>query len=162
VPSLRDVRDRAAALAADPPQRVVQRDTFFAVPHGRLKVREMDGRAELIAYDRPNHRGLRTSSYSRVPCADPAALVEALARVLPRRGVVVKRREVFLAGRTRIHLDEVEGLGAFVELEVVLADGEPDAAGETEARELMTRLGIDPDALVAEAYIDLIDPAPEA
>ena len=71
-------------------------------------------------------------------------------------GRVVKQRTLYLAGRTRIHLDRVEGLGDFVELEVVLEDGESAAAGMREAEDLMARLGIDPSALVEGAYVDLL------
>ena len=60
-------------------------------------------------------------------------LVETLAGVLKTRGVVTKRREVFLIGRTRVHLDDVKGLGTFVELEVVLGDDEPPGNGAGEA-----------------------------
>jgi predicted adenylyl cyclase CyaB len=76
---------------------------------------------------------------------------------VPVRGRVVKRRELVIVGRTRVHLDEVEGLGAFVELEVVLGEGEPVDAGTREAHELMDRLGIPRDSLVPGAYIDLLE-----
>jgi predicted adenylyl cyclase CyaB len=82
-----------------------------------------------------------------------------MACVLPVRGVVVKHREVFLVGRTRIHLDRVENLGSFVELEVVLADGESLEAGRDEARELLTLLAIPEGDLVPDAYIDLLEHA---
>ena len=67
-----------------------------------------------------------------------------------------KQRTLFLAGRTRIHLDSVEGLGCFLELEVVLSDDEPVEAGIREAHELMERLGVERSQLVEEAYVDLL------
>jgi adenylate cyclase class IV len=73
------------------------------------------------------------------------------------RGQVRTRREVFIVGRTRVHLDEVERLGSFVELEVVLEDGEPSQAGEADAQALMRALGLAPGALVPDAYIDLLE-----
>jgi len=79
-----------------------------------------------------------------------------LARALGVRGVVDKRRELFMIGRTRVHLDEVHGLGHFLELEVVLGDAEPAAGGEREAHELLAKLGVPAAALVAPAYIDLL------
>jgi len=152
------LRTRAAAVASGVPQVIEQADTFFSVPRGRLKVRAFaDGSGELIAYERGNEHGPKPSTYTRVACADAAALCEALARVLPLRGVVVKHREVFLVGRTRIHLDRVENLGSFVELEVVLADGEPLEAGRREAQELLTLLAIPERDLVPAAYIDLLE-----
>jgi predicted adenylyl cyclase CyaB len=71
--------------------------------------------------------------------------------------VVRKRRLLYLVGRTRIHLDEVEGLGAFLELEVVLADGEEEAEGEVIARRLLADLGVRDEDRVAKAYIDLLE-----
>ena len=69
---------------------------------------------------------------------------------------MVKERTLFLVGRTRIHLDAVQGLGSFMELEVVLEDGETPEAGVREAHELMARLGIGPSQLVEVAYVDLL------
>ena len=152
------IRRRASAIASGPPQVINQIDTFFVVPHGRLKVRQFaDGSGELIAYTRPDQPGPKLSSYSIVPSDDAAALVEILAKLAKIRGRVVKSRELFLIGRTRVHLDEVESLGSFVELEVVLTDGEPIEAGTREADDLMDRLGIVRDALIREAYIDLLE-----
>jgi adenylate cyclase class IV len=152
------VRTRAAAISSGAPQLIDQRDTFFVVGRGRLKVRAFaDGSGELIAYERANERGPKQSAYTRAECRDAAALCEALARVLPVRGVVTKRRELFTAGRTRIHLDRVEQLGSFVELEVVLVDGESPEAGEREAVALLKSLAIAESDLVSDAYIDLLE-----
>ncbi len=160
VAALDIIRTRAKSLASGPGEVLNQIDTFFVVPCGRLKVREFsDGSGELISYDRPNQAGPKESAYSRFACQNARALVETLGRVLPVRGVVVKRREVFLVGRTRVHLDQVEGLGLFVEFEVVLAPNEPAAAGEREAHELLGLLSIQEIDLVAGAYIDLIEEA---
>jgi len=150
------LRERALALADGPPELIVQTDTFFAVPSGRLKLRAFaDGGGELIFYERPDAAGPKTSRYGIAPVADAAALLAVLAAALPRRGVVRKERELLLAGRTRIHLDRVDALGDFLELEVVLAEGEDAAAGEAEARQLLRRLGIEDADLVSGAYIDL-------
>jgi adenylate cyclase class IV len=158
VDNLDAARTRAAAIASGAPQLIDQRDTFFVVARGRLKVRTFaDGSGELIAYERANERGPRQSTYTRAACSDAAALCEALARVLPVRGVVNKRRELFLAGRTRIHLDRVEQLGSFVELEVVLAEDESPEAGQREAHALLESLAISENELVPDAYIDLLD-----
>jgi predicted adenylyl cyclase CyaB len=152
-----EVRQRASAIGS-PPQLLAQTDTFFVVPRGRLKLREFgDGSGELIAYERPNDMGPKESKYTVARVGDVRALSEALARSLGVKGRVVKRREVFLVGRTRVHLDQVENLGSFVELEVVLRDDESVNVGEREAFELMDRLGISPDDLVPDAYIDLLE-----
>jgi adenylate cyclase class IV len=157
--ALQPLRARIERLVASPPQVLEQTDTFFTVPRGRLKLREFaDGSGELIAYDRPDQPGPKQSVYFRWPCADARAASEALAAVLPVRGVIRKRREVFLIGRTRIHLDDVERLGCFVELEVVLGEGQSAEAGEQVARNLLAALEIPQTALVPGAYIDLAGP----
>jgi predicted adenylyl cyclase CyaB len=80
---------------------------------------------------------------------------EVLSRALGVRRVVRKRRTVFHVGRTRVHFDEVEGLGRFIELEVVLGPGEDEAAGATEAKCLMAALGIGEADLVEGAYAEM-------
>jgi adenylate cyclase class IV len=158
VQSLDAIRRVALALAQGAPEIIPQIDVFFVVPAGRLKLRKFaDGSGELIAYDRADRAGPKQSSYAVASCADADALCDALSRALTVRGCVVKRRELFLVGRTRVHLDEVEGLGTFVELEVVLRNEESSDSGEREARELMGRLGIAEECLVPTAYIDLLE-----
>jgi predicted adenylyl cyclase CyaB len=161
VPDLAPVRSKAVLLGAAPAETVHQRDVFFVVARGRLKVREFsDGSGELIAYERADREGPKVSAYERVACPDARALADTLAAVLPIRGKVVKRREVLLVGRTRVHLDQVEHLGSFVEIEVVMAPDELVEDGVREARELLQALGIPHDALVAGAYIDLQEAKP--
>lgn len=97
-----------------------QTDTYFHVPHGRLKLREIDGsHAELIQYDRPDVAGGRWSTYTRVSVGDPAGLTAALRDALGIRCIVKKVRAVYLYRSARIHVDEVDGLGTFLEFEVV-------------------------------------------
>ena len=158
VQSLDAIRRLVIALTPSPPELISQIDTFFVVPRGRLKVRQFtDGSGELIAYDRADQAGPKASSYKVVSCADANALCAVLSRLLAVRGRVVKRRELFLVDRTRVHLDDVEHLGTFVELEVVLRDEESIEDGRREASELMHRLGIAPESLVSSAYIDLLE-----
>ncbi|MBR9976098.1 MAG: class IV adenylate cyclase [Bacteroidetes bacterium] len=148
----------AEEIADVPPQQFTQEDTFFPVPHGRLKLREFaDGSGELIQYDRPDTEGPKTSAYALVRTDDPTTLKRALAVALGVRAVVRKTRTLLLCGRTRLHFDEVEGLGNFIELEVVLADGQSAAEGEAIAQALMKRLGIRPEDLLASAYVDMLE-----
>jgi predicted adenylyl cyclase CyaB len=152
------VQKRAAELSNASAVVLGQEDTFFRVPDGRLKLRVFpDGKGELIAYRRPDTAGPKTSEYFVYPTAHPARLEEVLSRALGVRGVVRKRRFLYLVGSTRIHLDEVEGLGSFLELEVVLADGQPEAEGDTIARRLLAHLGVRDEDRVAGAYIDLLE-----
>ncbi len=149
---------RVAAIADDGPTVLLQEDTFFPSPRGRLKLRRFEsGDGELIYYRRPDATEPEESSYVLSPAADPESLAAALGGALGVRGVVRKKRTLYRVGRTRVHLDEVEGLGDFLELEVVLAPGEGKEAGLAVARELADRLGIAAGDLVARAYIDLLE-----
>jgi predicted adenylyl cyclase CyaB len=158
VSDLAALRKRVVEVSASGSELLVQRDTFYAVPQGRLKLREFgDGTAELIYYERPDKAGPKTSKYTRAQISDAASTREVLGQVLETKAVVVKHREVFLAGMTRIHLDEVDGLGTFVEFEVVLTDDETDSDGERIVSVLMEQLGIRQEHLIERAYIDLLE-----
>lgn len=148
---------RAASIADEGPWIIEQDDTFFACPDGRLKLRDFgNGNGELIFYRRPDQAGPGQSEYRLTPTEDPDGLRAVLAEALGVSGRVRKRRTLYLADRTRIHLDHVEGLGDFLELEVVLADDEAVRVGEAEARFLMERLDVSDDDLVEVAYVDLL------
>jgi adenylate cyclase class IV len=162
-------RARAVAGGAEP-VLIEQDDSFYAVPHGRLKLRRFaDGSAELIHYTRADDSlAAKASDYVRVAVPDAAALHEALQRANGLVGRVVKQRWLLLAGATRIHLDRVEGLGDFIELEVVLREGQRDDEGRTIAEALMHELGLADAPRIAGAYRDLLhdsdgaDPQPDA
>lgn len=151
----------ACALAGSEPEIIEQDDSFFSVPHGRLKLRQFaDGSAELIHYQRADTDAAKASDYLRVPVAEPTSLREVLARGCGLKGRVRKRRWLLIVRRdgwhTRIHLDRVEGLGDFMELEVVLAEGQTDEAGAAEAESLMAALGLAMAQRSAGAYLDLM------
>jgi predicted adenylyl cyclase CyaB len=157
VRDLAALRKRVVEVSASGPELLVQRDTFYTVLQGRLKLREFgDGTAELIYYERPDKAGPKTSKYTRAQISDAASTHEALGQVLETKAVVAKQREVFLAGTTRIHLDEVDGLGTFVELEVELTEDETDSDGERMASVLMEQLGVRQGDLIEQAYVDLL------
>jgi homotetrameric cytidine deaminase len=162
----------ALALGADDRGEIAQIDTYFARARGRLKLREQEpGDAELIQYRRADTPGARESEYRRVPAGDAAALREALDAALGTLVVVRKRRRLLLHENVRIHLDEVDGLGTFVELEAVAETGaefsavaEPvaDLAAEhDEVSRLRAALEVSDDALVPESYSDLLLGGPE-
>ena len=79
-----------------------------------------------------------------------------LSRALGVRGVVRKERLLYIVGQTRVHLDNVAGLGSFVELEVVLRQGQSDAEGQMVARDLMAILDICEEDLLDRAYVDML------
>ena len=139
-----------------------QVDTYLRATSGRLKLREthsVEGNAvELIAYTRPDVLGTRLSDYRRVSVdrSESANLLAALRVALGQLVVVEKVRRVAILGRTRVHLDRVTGLGGFVELETVLAEGDDEATGRAEAAEVASLLGIDGLTPIAGSYGDLL------
>jgi homotetrameric cytidine deaminase len=148
---------RALALGAADEGELRQRDTYFAVRHGRLKLREEEpGGARLIGYARPDGAEARTSAYRLVETPDADGLRAALAAALDVRVVVVKRRRLLLWEGVRIHLDEVDGLGSFVELEAVAAEGSDLTREHELVARLRDELEIADDALVATGYADLL------
>jgi len=148
---------KAASMADSGPTRILQDDTFFACPNGRLKLRAFSAeQGELIFYKRADRTGPKESVYSIAPTASPDSLREVLSLAYGQIGRVRKTRTLFLARRTRIHLDRVDGLGDFLELEVVLSKGEPVEAGIEVAKDLLGLLGVSEESLVEGAYLDLL------
>jgi homotetrameric cytidine deaminase len=149
---------RCRALGASDEGVLEQRDTYFAGRHGRLKLRAQDGAgAELIAYRRPDNAEAEESAFIRAPAADPGLLLEALDAALGVTVVVVKQRRLFMWENVRIHLDDVEGLGTFIELEAMVGPGLNSAADAAEkVARLRSELAIADDALVAAGYSDLL------
>ena len=152
-----DLIGPAAAIADQGPTEILQDDTFFDCHAGRLKLRAFsNSQGELIFYRRSNQSGPKESYYVRTPTAAPDSLRETLTLAYGAVGRVRKHRTLFLAGRTRIHLDAVEDLGDFLELEVVLDDDEPLENGIREAHRLMQQLDVTPSQLIDRAYVDLL------
>jgi adenylate cyclase class IV len=167
---LRGVAQLAAEIGARYEGRLDQMDTYFNAARGRLKLRELthttpggqiSTSAELIRYQRPDKSGARVSMYERTELADPESCRVRLEEEVGVRGRVSKRRELWLLGATRIHLDQVEGLGMFVELETVTA-GTPAEADRLEHDRIAAALGLDSRPTVAGSYIDLVESLPPA
>lgn len=148
---------KSGLALADRTERLRQTDTFFNCANGRLKLREQ-GRAGafLIFYRRAGLKGPKASSYALVPLSDAKRTLKTLSSALGVKCKVIKKRLVCFAGRTRIHFDEVRGLGRFIELEVVMKPGEALSAGRREAEKLMLALGIKKGDLSSGAYADLL------
>lgn len=158
--SLKDVdRFRMAIerIVADQPRTIHQEDIFFNCESGRLKLRIFpDNTGELIWYRRPDGRGPKKSDYYIYPTTNPTLLRKTLSAALGETVTVRKTRHVYHIGQTRIHLDEVEGLGTFMELEVVLHPHQSEEEGRQIADDLMRRLSVGRSDLVACAYADLL------
>lgn len=136
---------------------IEQLDVFFRCPTGRLKLRHFaPDRGELIYYERADGTGPTLSRYVIAPTNAPSELECALSMAYGVAGRVKKTRHVYLVGQTRVHFDEVEGLGHFLELEVVLEEGQDPREGETIAASISEALGIAPEDRVDVAYVDLL------
>jgi predicted adenylyl cyclase CyaB len=157
IESVAALLEKACAVADQGPTVIAQDDTFFDCANGRLKLRAFsDSEGELIFYQRSNQAGPKESYYLRSPTSTPDSLRDVLTQAYGQAGRVLKRRTLLLVGRTRIHLDQVKDLGCFLELEVVLEEGESVEQGVTEAHTLMEKLGVTPSQLIEGAYVDLL------
>ena len=147
----------AAKLADGPPEMLDQVDTFFPVQHGYLKLRQLSAdRGELIHYLRPVQAGPKLSKYFLLPIDQPGEMRNLLVQALGIYGEVRKRRFVFFVGQSRIHFDEVERLGSFLEVEVVLRPEQAIAEGERIATALRRQLEVQDEDLIEVAYIELL------
>ncbi len=152
------IRERVKALSDSAGERFVQEDTFFNVPQGRLKLRLLaPDHGQLIYYQRPDQAGPKRSDYLIATTQEPQTLKAALAAALGVRGQVNKERWLYWIGQTRVHLDQVEGLGAFMELEVVLKAEDDLVQGQAIAQSIMNDLDLQRSDLIEGAYIDLLE-----
>lgn len=131
-----------------------QVDTYYVVPHGRLKLREFENSgAEIIFYNRAEDRAERWSTYEKIPCPDPEALKIILEKALGIRAVVQKTRLLYQYRQCRIHIDTVEGLGTFLEFEV-------QDSNEKESADLMKKMRetfqISPGDVLQASYSDMV------
>ncbi|MGB0525137.1 MAG: class IV adenylate cyclase [Flammeovirgaceae bacterium] len=101
-----------------------QIDTYFESKQGRLKLREGNIESALIYYERQNQAGPKTSDILLYKSVDTAALKPILHKVLEPLVVVDKKREIYFVNNVKFHIDEVDGLGQFVEIEAIDATGE--------------------------------------
>jgi predicted adenylyl cyclase CyaB len=154
-----DSLQHKAEQLSDIPCRVIpQLDTFFNCPNGRIKLRELGPQiGQIVFYQRADVSGPKHSEYLIFETDDPTGLKTILSQAFGVRGVVSKVRHLYMVGQTRIHLDEVDGLGQFIELEVVLRPEQNDVEGQLIAEDLMQKLGIHPADLIEAAYMDLME-----
>jgi predicted adenylyl cyclase CyaB len=158
VADLAAARTRALAAGARVHAVEVQTDRYYTVDGAhRVKLRTIaGGRAELVEYRRPEAAGVRASDYTVTSVRDAAAGRCLVPRGAPRV-VVRKRREILLCDNVRIHLDEVDGLGTFIELEAVLDERHDEATCRAQVGTLMRALGLRDEALIRASYAELLD-----
>jgi adenylate cyclase class 2 len=154
IPSVERAEAAAMACGAAFSQSLHQVDIYFNVPHGRLKLRDIEGEgAELIFYERGEDREERWSIYERIPCLEPARLKAILEAALGIKVVVEKTRLLYVYQQCRIHIDAVDRLGSFIEFEA-------QDSGVVESHALMKVLreafGISPGDIIQASYADLV------
>ncbi|HRF18933.1 MAG TPA: class IV adenylate cyclase [Chitinophagaceae bacterium] len=133
-----------------------QTDTYFHVPHGRLKLREGNIENNLIYYERSNQAGPKDSHFQLVKIDDAAGLKEVLAKANGIKTVVKKKREIYYIGNVKFHIDEVPGLGSFVEIEAgnILADLTKDQLKE-QCDYYLAAFNIKTEDLIEVSYSDM-------
>ena len=140
-----------------------QQDIFYACRSGRLKLRlSSRSGAMLIHYVRADAARVRASDYDLAPVVDGDALRRVLDAGLERLGVVRKTRHLYWIDNVRVHLDEVEGLGRFLELEAIVDQAHPEASCRRHTEELLQAFGIRPADHLRHAYGDLLRGGSEA
>ncbi|CAB4001389.1 Hypothetical predicted protein [Paramuricea clavata] len=150
-------RSLAENVSGQKGQIIVQEDVFFHAPNGRLKLRILQERpSQLISYSRSDQSGPKLSTFYITEIPKPEDLKKTLETSLGIKGVVKKERLLFLVGQTRIHLDRVENLGCFMELEVVLRENQTTEEGSEIANDLMKKLNVEEKDLITCAYMDLL------
>jgi adenylate cyclase class 2 len=133
-----------------------QVDTYFRVAEGRLKLREGNIENTLIYYRRPDQSGPKTSDVQLHKMQPGSGLKEILAAALGVLVAVEKQREIYYLENVKIHIDQVERLGGFVEIEAAGDENADRNALLHQCRELMEAFGIREEELVAESYSDLL------
>lgn len=94
-----------------------QTDTYFNVPNGRLKLREGNIENNLIYYERSNQAGPKQSHFHLVKVEDAAGLKQVLTKCNGIKVVVKKKRDIWYIRNVKFHIDEVPGLGTYLEIE---------------------------------------------
>ena len=140
-----------------------QKDTYFPVKNGRMKLREIPGKqSQLIFYSRPDTPGPRTSEYHIYAVDNVGALKELLDKALSVSMIVDKQRKLYRYDEVRIHLDTVTGLGDFIELEGVLKPESDYHTVQSKVDYLLKALNIDDNQLIPYSYSDLLrDQSPD-
>ncbi len=134
-----------------------QTDVYFRVPKGRLKLRQGTIENALIFYERPDEAGPKRSDVFLYPAAESGLLREVLEKALGVLAVVRKRREIYFLKNIKFHLDSVEGLGDFAEIEVMDTEGSGDCEGlRRQCEDFMRRFGIETKDLLERSYSDMI------
>ena len=152
---LADAESRATALGYTRRAILNQRDTFFPVANGKLKLREENGSAVLIFYHRIESGPLMLSDYEIVTVAEPRML-RMLESALGTIAVVEKVRVLMMRDHVRLHLDQVAKLGQFGEIEAVIAEGDDPERSRAAVDEIVAALGVKQAELIEVSYFEML------
>jgi len=134
-----------------------QTDTYFNVINGRLKMREGNIENNLIYYERSNQAGPKNSNFNLLKIENATELKEVLSKAIGIKIIVKKIREIYYAGNVKFHIDEVPGLGSFVEIEAgnIKADLSQKQLQE-QCEFYLKEFGIDEKDLIEVSYSDML------
>lgn len=155
---LAKARKQAEALKYEFKAILVQRDTFFHVKQGKLKLREEESGARLIYYGREDVKGLKLSNYEITPVPEPDKLRAMMSAALGLLAVVKKSRILLIRDNVRLHLDNVDGLGDFGEIEAVLEEGSSPDQSRAAVEQLLSALDINRRKLIDASYYEMLRP----
>lgn len=157
VSNLEVIREKLTLLPSQIVGAFHQVDTYYVVPKGRLKLREVVGEAnaELIYYERENIATLKDSSVFILKISQPQTFQEIATKILKVKAVVDKVREIYNYNGTQIHLDKVKSLGHFIEFERITSHY-TRLQDISKIDELIEILNITPEDMVAVSYSDLV------
>ena len=147
------LRRRLIDIGADNIGILNQKDVYYTVPKGLLKLRIEDGRESLIFYKRNENAKTRWSDYDIIKFENEGG-EKFLKKLFIVETVVEKRRELFYFENTRIHLDKVNILGNFIELETLVLSSKAEA--QKRFKRINTLLDLDSSMQIKKSYRDLL------
>jgi len=159
VEDLEFVKRKLTELNAKYVGKFQQTDTYFEVPNGRLKIREIAGYspAQFIYYEREDVKESKKSRAFILKIDQPASFKAAIKKILKVKAIVQKTREIYEFKGTKIHLDTVKGLGRFVELEKLTEENKsPTRFDRQTLDEILEILQISPTSFEKFSYSELI------
>ncbi|HPG11135.1 MAG TPA: class IV adenylate cyclase [Chitinophagaceae bacterium] len=135
----------------------LQTDTYFKVPTGRLKIREGNIENSLIYYQREDNAGPKNSHFHLIKLDNPSGLKEILVQTMGVKVIVQKAREIYYIRNVKFHIDKVDGLGSFLEIEAgnILADlNEQELAAQ--CNHYLKEFKVREADLIKESYSDIL------
>lgn len=153
--NLANLKEVAKSLATSYLGLDHQVDTYFQTTEGRFKLRESTIKgAYLIPYLRPDTAGPKKSDYAMISVTDGSKVRELFTKILGVIKIIKKQRDIYLIGNVRVHLDEVENLGTFLEFEAAYENPADESAEKNKVNQLLLKFGIKDSDLITHSYSD--------